>query len=75
MQLIGSATNVARAEDARESSDGAQTMSSVADTAAADENIAKLAYALWHYRGCPIGSPELDWIEAESQLRRPAGRL
>jgi hypothetical protein len=75
MQSIGSATNVARAEGARESSNGAQTMPSVAGTDTADENIAKLAYALWQYRGCPIGSPELDWAEAESQLRRPAGRL
>jgi hypothetical protein len=32
------------------------------------EDIAKLAYALWQRRGCPEGSPENDWIEAEQQL-------
>src|SRR5689334_11491430 len=35
-----------------------------------EERIAQLAYALWQDRGCPIGSPEQDWIEAERQLRR-----
>jgi Protein of unknown function (DUF2934) len=29
------------------------------------EDIAKLAYALWQQRGCPFGSPEFDWLEAE----------
>ena len=32
-------------------------------------DISKLAYALWQQRGCPYGSPEVDWIEAESQLK------
>ena len=32
------------------------------------ENIAKLAYALWQSRGCPMGSAEQDWIEAERQM-------
>lgn len=38
------------------------------------ESIANLAHALWQQRGCPIGSPEQDWIEAEQQLRRPEAR-
>jgi hypothetical protein len=33
------------------------------------QNIAKLAYALWQQRGCPQGSPEFDWLEAERTLR------
>jgi Protein of unknown function (DUF2934) len=33
------------------------------------EDITKLAYALWHQRGCPQGSPEFDWLEAERTLR------
>jgi Protein of unknown function (DUF2934) len=33
------------------------------------EDIAKLAYALWEQRGCPYGSPEFDWLEAERNLR------
>jgi hypothetical protein len=33
------------------------------------EAIAKLAYALWQQRGCPYGSPRVDWPEAERTLR------
>jgi hypothetical protein len=33
------------------------------------ENLEKLAYGLWQERGCPYGSPELDWLEAERRLR------
>lgn len=29
--------------------------------------IAALAYQLWQDRGCPIGSPDEDWFEAEKQ--------
>lgn len=31
--------------------------------------IAALAHQLWKQRGCPVGSPEIDWFEAEQQLR------
>jgi hypothetical protein len=31
-------------------------------------SIAELAYQLWVRRGCPEGSDELDWLEAERQL-------
>ena len=30
------------------------------------------AYRLWLARGCPIGSPELDWLEAENLLQDSA---
>jgi hypothetical protein len=33
------------------------------------EQIAALAKILWVARGCPEGSPEVDWFEAEQQLR------
>ena len=29
------------------------------------EFVAKLAYKLWEERGCPLGSPEVDWFAAE----------
>ena len=32
------------------------------------EQIARLAYSLWEARGCPIGSPEEDWLRAEKEL-------
>jgi hypothetical protein len=31
-------------------------------------SIAALAYQLWHARGCPHGSPETDWFQAEQEL-------
>jgi hypothetical protein len=32
------------------------------------QKISDLAYELWQARGCPDGSPEADWQEAEKQL-------
>ena len=32
------------------------------------EKIAVLAYSLWEARGCPEGSPEADWFQAEQEL-------
>jgi len=40
-------------------------MESVDETA-----IAARAYELWHARGCPIGSPETDWLQAEEELKK-----
>jgi hypothetical protein len=33
------------------------------------QDIANVAYALWQQRGCPEGSPEQDWFEAEAIVR------
>jgi hypothetical protein len=27
-----------------------------------------LAYYLWQERGCPLGTPEVDWYQAERQI-------
>lgn len=32
------------------------------------DSIRELAYHLWKARGCPTGSPEQDWLDAERQL-------
>jgi hypothetical protein len=32
------------------------------------EDVARLAYALWQQRGCPNGSAEFDWFAAEEKL-------
>ena len=32
--------------------------------------ISALAYELWIQRGCPLGSPEVDWFRAEEELKR-----
>jgi len=29
------------------------------------------AYELWQDRGCPIGSPDVDWFRAAEDLRIP----
>jgi Protein of unknown function (DUF2934) len=44
------------------------TDSQVSDTPI-QEDLAKLAYTLWEQRGRPFGSPEVDWLEAERNLR------
>lgn len=36
------------------------------------ESIEKLAYQFWVKRGCPPGSAEEDWYEAERALMRAA---
>ena len=38
-----------------------------------ERDIAQRAYALWDARGRPIGSPQQDWFEAETQLRAELG--
>ena len=32
-------------------------------------SIGELAYSLWQSRGCPDGSAEQDWLDAEKQLK------
>ncbi len=45
-----------------------------------ETEIRELAHHLWHERGCPQGSPEVDWfaalfqLEANATLRRAQGR-
>jgi hypothetical protein len=33
------------------------------------DEISARAYHRWHQRGCPDGSPEVDWQEAEKELK------
>jgi Protein of unknown function (DUF2934) len=35
-------------------------------------DIAALAYRLWEERGCPHGSPDDDWYEAERRFKDAA---
>jgi len=32
------------------------------------EEISARAYELWQERGCPEGSPEVDWFAAEKEI-------
>jgi hypothetical protein len=38
------------------------------------DEIAALAHELWQARGCPHGSPEEDWLRAETELRARVSR-
>ena len=38
-------------------------------TSTSTEEIAALAYQLWQERGCPEGSAEEDWYEAQRKLQ------
>jgi len=38
------------------------------------QKIAELAYRLWQQRGCPEGSGEEDWLEAEALMQAEASR-
>jgi Protein of unknown function (DUF2934) len=46
--------------------DAAQNLISEAGNQA---KISALAYELWIQRGCPLGSPEVDWFRAEKELK------
>lgn len=37
--------------------------------------IGELAYSLWQARGCPDGTAEQDWLDAEKQLRAAESRM
>jgi hypothetical protein len=36
---------------------------------ASRDEVSARAYHRWHQRGCPHGSPEVDWHEAEEELK------
>ena len=40
-------------------------------TAVTRDAIAKLAFQKWEKRGCPVGEDQLDWFEAERELKSP----
>jgi hypothetical protein len=39
-----------------------------------EQDIANLAYALWQQRGCPEGSPEEDWLQAQELIQTGRGK-
>jgi hypothetical protein len=43
--------------------------SNSSETANSTSDIAALAYELWQQRGCPEGSPEEDWYQAERKIQ------
>jgi hypothetical protein len=39
------------------------------ETIHTDDDVAAEAYRCWHERGCPEGSPEIDWQRAQERLK------
>jgi hypothetical protein len=39
------------------------------DSLPSPDQIAQRAFELWHAKGCPQGSAEEDWLDAEAELR------
>lgn len=42
--------------------------SAIQSGAISENAVSRRAYELWLDRGCPEGSPEVDWYKAESEL-------
>jgi len=45
-----------------------RTRPRTAPKALSENEVRQKAYFLWESRGCPIGSPEVDWYTAKEQL-------
>ncbi len=43
--------------------------SAAGESAYTNDDVAAEAYRCWHERGCPEGSPEVDWQRARERLR------
>lgn len=52
----------------RKTSEVVESQASRATTNTDQDAIRTLAYELWIKRGCPIGSPQEDWLQAERAL-------
>jgi hypothetical protein len=50
-----------------------QESASLREARTLQEEIAALAYSLWQSRGCPEGTPDEDWFNAEEILRTNGG--
>jgi hypothetical protein len=46
--------------------------SAASGSVAEREEIARLAHSYWQARGCPLGSPDEDWLRAEAELQKQA---
>lgn len=63
------AVKKASSEDVTIPPESAAAVQSEEITNGVQADLQVLAYQLWRDRGSPIGSPEIDWFEAEAQIR------
>lgn len=47
-----------------------EVQSDAAEPRSHEEWVTILAHRLWQERGCPEGSPEVDWLRAEQELQQ-----
>ena len=52
-----------------------QESASLSEPGTLQEEIAALAYSLWQSRGCPEGTPDEDWSNADETLRTNGGAV
>jgi hypothetical protein len=62
------ASRAIKVDPKKATASGAKTQAIISPTH--DTSIIEVrAYELWVQRGCPIGSPEVDWYQAEHEIR------
>lgn len=71
LQADAAATQVDQSATVRAEKSGNGTYPDLDSLLAAleHERIAALAYFFWQQRGCPAGSPDDDWFQAEREIR------
>jgi Protein of unknown function (DUF2934) len=75
MSATATSPSVHRESEMRKPPGTASASHYQASESSMQEDLAKLAYGLWQARGCPYGSPEVDWLEAERQLHESSEHL
>jgi hypothetical protein len=67
-QIVSGARSTATTPRGIGTSDASKSQEASQDFS--EEEIAARAYRCWQERGCPDGSPEIDWARAEEELKR-----
>ena len=62
------ATTVAHKHHSKKAAEAIETPATSASVAISHDAVARLAYSYWEARGFQGGSPEQDWLRAESEL-------
>ncbi len=49
-------------------SDQSRSAAAITTTECSEVEVREQAYSCWQERGCPVGSPDEDWLRAEREL-------
>lgn len=66
-------TNLKRKQAGERAAQDPSSLTANSEAGATSDDIAVRAYQCWHERGCPEGSPEVDWYRAEQELKTSGG--